>query len=236
MILTSQGFGHFTQGINNQDFGIESKNKKMLLVLDGCSAANYAESGTRLFGQLFSRKEDWDNLEKFEDNVKNVFDDIIRLAEGYYPSQDILEKDFIMENLLFTIIACFDMEDKFVVKLFGDGYIVTQNIKGLVSYMKFSYGKCPPYFAYKYCRLSAPDYSQYQFKTFEFDKAKFQKVAIATDGILPIIKNNEKDFDTGFATNNVGLMELVVKGGKTGFYDDVTFGMFEGGNENENVQ
>lgn len=234
MILTTQGFGHFTNGINNQDFGIESE--KMLLVLDGCSAAKYAEAGTRLFGQLFSRKEEWDNLENFEDNVKNVFDDIIRMAEVYYPDQSSLEKDFIMENLLFTIIACFDTEDKYVVKLFGDGYIATQNVKGLISYMKFSYGKCPPYFAYKYCKLPNLDFSSYQFKTFEFDKAAFQKVAIATDGIQPIILNNEKDFDTGFAKGNIGLMELVVKGGKTGFQDDVTFGMFEGGKQNEIIQ
>ncbi len=235
MILTTQGFGHFTNGINNQDFGIESG--KMLLVLDGCSAAKYAEAGTRLFGQLFSRKEEWDNLDKFEDNVKSVFDDIIRMAEKYYPDQNSLERDFIMENLLFTIIACFEQENQYVVKLFGDGYIATQNIKGAVSYVKFSYGKCPPYYAYKYCTLPNLDFSEYEFKTFCCKKDEFQKVAIATDGIQPIVLNNEKDFDKGFATGNIGLMELVVKGGRTGFQDDVTFGMFvEGGKQNGNIQ
>ena len=64
MIITSQGFGHFTQGFNNQDFGIETS--RMLLILDGCSGAKYSEVGTRLFAQLFSRKEDADNLENFE--------------------------------------------------------------------------------------------------------------------------------------------------------------------------
>ena len=47
MIISSQGFGHFTQGLNNQDFGIETP--RMLLVLDGCSGAKYSEVGTRLF-------------------------------------------------------------------------------------------------------------------------------------------------------------------------------------------
>ena len=64
MIITSQGFGHFTRGLNNQDFGIETS--RMLLILDGCSGAKYSEVGTRLFAQLFSRKEEFDNLEKFE--------------------------------------------------------------------------------------------------------------------------------------------------------------------------
>ena len=81
MIITSQGFGHFKDGINNQDFGIESE--KMVLILDGCSAAKYSDSGVRLFGQLFSRKEECNSLEKFEDNVKSVFDDIIGMMEKY---------------------------------------------------------------------------------------------------------------------------------------------------------
>ena len=70
MIISSQGFGHFTDGINNQDFGIDSP--RMLLVLDGCSGAKYSEVGTRLFAQLFSRRENWDSLENFESNVKNT--------------------------------------------------------------------------------------------------------------------------------------------------------------------
>lgn len=233
MIITSQGFAHYTNGINNQDFGIESQ--KTILVLDGCSAAKYAESGTRLFGQLLSRKEEWDNLELFEHNVKSVFDDILRMAEIYYPSQQSLEMDYIMENLLFTIIACFDEGDKFVVKLFGDGYIITQNSKGLVSYMKFAYGKCPPYFAYKYCHLEGLDFANYNFKTFVFNKSEFKNVAIATDGILPVVLGNEKDFDTGFATNKKALMELALQGGQLGFGDDVTFAMFGGGNQDENI-
>ena len=110
MIISSQGFGHFVQGLNNQDFGIETP--RMLLVLDGCSGAKYSEVGTRLFAQIFTRKEECDNHEKFEDNVKEVFDEIIGMMKKYYPTKDDLEKEFIMENLLFTIIACFETEDK----------------------------------------------------------------------------------------------------------------------------
>ncbi len=233
MIISSQGFGHFTSGINNQDFGIESE--KMILILDGCSAAKYSESGTRLFAQLFSRKEEWDNLEKFEDNVKSVFDDIIKMLEKYYPVRDQLEKDFIMENFLFTIIACFETEDSFVVKLFGDGYVVTQNVKGLISYIRFSYGKCPPYFAYKYCDLPGLNFSDYGFKTFTFDKKAFQKVIIATDGIAPIAKGDVKGLDIGLSTANASLLAMDIRDNRTNFNDDVTIGMF-GGKKNEHIQ
>ncbi len=228
MIITSQGFGHFTHGINNQDFGMENDNKDMLLILDGCSQATYAESGTRLFAQLFSRKEEWDNLEKFEDNVKDVFDYLIEMMKNYYPTQESLEKDFIMENLLFTIIACFETEDAYIVKLFGDGYIITQNKKGLISYIKFSYGKCPPYFAYRYCPQSAPSFAGYQFKTFVFDKKAFQKVAIATDGIMPIAKGNNKGLDFDIVNGNKTLIEMEIKRQRMSFFDDVTIGMFGG--------
>lgn len=227
MIITSHGFGHFTQGINNQDFGMESN--KMLLILDGCSQAKYAEVGTRLFAQLFSRKEDWDSLEKFEDNVTDVFENLIEMFQKYYPSKESFEKDFIMENLLFTIIACFETEDAYVVKLFGDGYVITQNNKEAVSYMKFSYGKRPPYFAYRYCsHLSETSFTKYTFKTFTFDKKVFQKVGIATDGVMPIVKENDKKLDVNIANANTAIVEAAIRYQKTNFLDDVTIGMFGG--------
>lgn len=227
MIISSQGFGHFTDGKNNQDFGIEAPH--MLLVLDGCSGAKYSEVGTRLFAQLFSRKENWNRLENFEENVKSVFDDIIQMAQKYY---DNLEQDFIMENLLFTIIACFETEDKYVVKLFGDGYIITQNNHGSISYIKFSYGKCPPYYAYKYCNLEL--FSSYQFKTFNFEKEAFKKVAIATDGIVPILKGIVTGIDEAIINGNKALIQMAIKNNIQNFEDDITIGIF-GGKSNENL-
>lgn len=225
MIITSQGFGHFTQGLNNQDFGIETP--RMLLILDGCSDAKYSEVGTRLFAQMFSRKEKYDSVEAFEDNVKSVFDDLIEMMKKYYQSPEDLEKNFIMDNLLFTIIACFETESEYVVKLFGDGYVITQNARGSASYMKFSYGKCPPYFAYKYCDLQ--EFKDYQFKTFRFDKKVFPKVAIATDGIIPVAKGEVKGLDNHILDGNKILTEVGIKNQRQEFYDDITIGTFGGG-------
>lgn len=226
MIISSQGFGHFTDGMNNQDFGIESP--RMLLILDGCSGAKYSEVGTRLFAQLFSRKEQWDSLENFEENVKSVFDDIIEMAGKHYKSRESLEKDFIMDNLLFTIISCFETDDKFIVKLFGDGYIITKNKNGIISYMKFSYGKCPPYFAYKYCDLQEMNFKSYQFKTFSFDKKIFPNVAIATDGIMPIAKGDVKGADEAIINANKAVIEMSIRNNRQRFYDDITIGTFGG--------
>lgn len=227
MIITSQGFGHFTDGLNNQDFGIETP--RMLLILDGCSDAKYSEVGTRLFAQLFSRREEFDSLEKFEENVKNTFDEIILMIEKYYPTRKELEMEFIMENLLFTIIACFKTEDKYIVKLFGDGYIVTQNKSGLVSYMKYSYGKCPPYFAYRYCEcFENEDFKNYQFKTFYFDNKIFPKICIATDGIMPIAKGDVEGVDNFLFEGNEEYVNATINTEKQSFFDDITLGIFGG--------
>lgn len=221
MIITSQGFGHFTYGINNQDFGLETP--RMVLVLDGCSDGKYSEVGTRLFAQILSRKKDYDNHEMFEKNVKEVFEEIMDMMSKYYASKEEFEDEFIMENLLFTIIACFETDEKFIVKVFGDGYIFTINKANLISYMRLSYGKCPPYFAYKYCE--GTNMKNTQFKTFEFDKKLFSKVGIASDGILPIVKGEVKGLDDLILAENALMIENAIKSQKTSFYDDVTIGM-----------
>ena len=224
MIITSQGFGHFAQGLNNQDFGIETS--RMLLILDGCSGAKFSEVGTRLFAQLLSRKEEFDSVKKFEDNVKDVFDEIIKMMKKFYSDPKDLEKEFIMENLLFTIIACFETESEYIVKLLGDGYIITQNNHNCISYMKYSYGKYPPYFAYKYCDLK--NFKDYNFKTFKFDKKIFPKVAIATDGIMPIAKGEVKGLDELIFEGNKTATEMHIKIQRQSFDDDITIGAFGG--------
>lgn len=231
MIISSQGFGHFTQGLNNQDFGMEVS--QMLLVLDGCSGAKFSEVGTRLFGQLFFRREGFDQHEKFEENVREIFEELIAGMRKYYASQQELEEEFIQENLLFTILACFELEDKYVVKIFGDGYIITENKQGLISYMRFSYGKYPPYFAYKYC--SHMDYQNRSFKTFEFSKEDFVKVGIASDGILPIVKGEIRGIEDSIVQGNDIAVEMAIKTQKQIFFDDVTIGMLLGGELHENV-
>ena len=235
MIINSQGFGHFTQGLNNQDYGIETS--RMLLILDGCSGAKYSEVGTRLFAQLFTKKEECDSVEKFEDNVKEIFDDLIQMMEKFYRTPEELEKEFIMENLLFTIIACFETENEYIVKLFGDGYIVTENVHGCISYMKHSYGKRPPYFAYRYCNLiEEKAFKNYEFKTFVFDKKKFPKIVIATDGIMPIAKGEVKGIDRYLLDGIKNFIDMNIKTQKQKFFDDVTIGSFGGKKNEESVQ
>ncbi len=117
MIINLQGYGHFTDSINNQDYAYETPN--FILVLDGCSESKYSEAGTRLFTQLFTTLKNYEKEEKFEENVKITFERLIKQLTSWFKDEDELQ-DFIMENMLFTILGCFKKDNEYVVKLFGD--------------------------------------------------------------------------------------------------------------------
>lgn len=230
MVINLQGFGHFQDDINNQDFALEKAN--MILILDGCSVDEYGRSlnsevGTKLFSQLLLTLPDVENVEKFEENVKKTFDRLIGQLKVFYPNSNELE-DFIMNNLLFTIIACFNTKDAYIVKTFGDGYIVTQNMLDKISYIRLYYEKTPPYFAYKYSLDEGlKKFSDYKFKEFIFSKEKFKRVGIATDGIKPIAKGEVKGFDESILNNfNIKSSEMIIRLSRQKFYDDISFGIF----------
>lgn len=221
MEINRQGHGHYVNGINNQDFFYKEENLRM--VLDGCSDAKYSEIGTRLFSQLFRLLPERLNIDKFEDNVKQVFDELLERFSFWYKTQEELE-DFIMENLLFTIIACFETEEEFIVKIFGDCYIVTINQNDRVSYMKHYYGKLPPYFAYKYC--ADTPFKDSHFKTYIFSKKYFKKVGVASDGIAPLaIGSFKSNFDSLLVSKIPAdySIEGIILANRSFFDDDVTF-------------
>lgn len=218
MQICKQGNGHYLNGINNQDFYYAEKNLK--LIMDGCSEGAFSEVGTRLFYQFFRELEDRFSVEKFEENVGKVFSQIMDFF-AKSGTKDVSK--FIVDNMLFTIIACFELEDKYVLKYIGDGYIVTVNSSDMVSYIRLSYGKTPPYYAYNI--LDTGTYSQeLKFKSFEFSKEDFKKIGIASDGIAPIVdKKVSDDFEKVILGKELRYTpEGIIKSNHTSFFDDVT--------------
>lgn len=225
MVINLQGLRHYSENMNNQDFFVEKENMK--LVLDGCSSAKFSELGTRLFCQLFLTNNECNNVDKFEENVEKTFEKLIEQLRVWYPEQENLE-DFIFNNLLFTILGCFKTEDEYIVKAFGDGFIVTQNILDQISYIRLSYGRTPPYYAYKYCDIENKSIKEYKFKTFYFKRKIFKKVGVSTDGISPIAERNLKDFDNMIIKNaKDAACEMLIKTERGLFQDDVTIAIFD---------
>lgn len=223
MKICRQGNGHYMSGLNNQDFFYADKN--LLLIMDGCSSGTFSEVGTRLFAQTFSQLENRFDPEKLEENVEAAFSKICSLSKD--ASEDDLAS-FIVDNMLFTIIACFELKDRFIVKFIGDGYIITVNSEDLVSYIRLSYGKAPPYYAYN--KIPAGTYDKkLEFKTFVFNKKDFKKVGIASDGFSPIaeklISDDFKPFFLGKKSNYTP--EGIIRSHQGMFSDDITILWYE---------
>ena len=215
MRICRQGNGHYLNGLNNQDFCYMENNLK--LVTDGCSSAEFSEVGTRLFVQAFAKLPNRFDVNEFEANVKKAFDSILSITT----KEDA--NDFIANNLLFTIIACFETEDKYIVKFIGDGYIITVNNEDAVSYTRLFYGKTPPYFAYT--KIPTTTYEEpLKFKTFEYSKKDFKLVGIASDGIAPIAdKKLDVDFDALIlGTDTKYSPEGIIRSNQSQFFDDIT--------------
>lgn len=187
------------------------------LVTDGCSSAEFSEVGTRLFVQAFAKLPNRFDVNEFEGNVRKAFESILSITSP----EDA--NDFIANNLLFTIIACFETEDKFIVKFIGDGYIITVNHEDVVSYTRLFYGKTPPYFAYT--KIPTTTYEEpLKFKTFEYPKKDFKLVGIASDGIAPIAdKKLDVDFDAlVLGTDTKYSPEGIIRSNQSQFFDDIT--------------
>ena len=215
MKICRQGNGHYLNGLNNQDFCHMEGNLK--LITDGCSSAPFSEVGTRLFVQAFSKLASRFNVNEFEANVAKAFESILAVTSTEQ------HEEFIADNMLFTIIACFELEDKYIVKFIGDGYIITVNQEDMVSYTRLFYGKTPPYFAYT--KIPTTIYEEtLKFKTFEYSKKDFKLVGIASDGIAPIAdKKLDVDFDSIIlGTDTKYSPEGIIRSNQSQFFDDVT--------------
>lgn len=188
MLISKIGSMHIEKMCNNQDFYLMGDNFK--LITDGCSAGKDNDFGTRLFCKLFNQLKEKNEVKKFESNVDKVFNQIFKFfVINLYSDMEKEDYEFLINNLSFTILACFETEDSFIVKFVGDGYIITQNMNGHLSYIKLDYGPCPPYFVYNYIdACHKPTYTdKLTFNTYVFDKTLFKNVGLASDGIEPAV-------------------------------------------------
>ncbi len=171
----------------NQDFCLTGKNFGVLA--DGCSRSKYSEVGTRLILQLFGGIPTCNEEEKFEENITYIMEMLISLLQKYNKqicNDGNYTTDLLVNNLFFTLLSCFETKDDFIVYILGDGYIITQNKRGMFSYIHFSYDhNKPPYLVYNYCMSDKP---KLKFKKYVFKKEYFKAVGIASDGIDPFVK------------------------------------------------
>lgn len=200
------GVEHARCNVNNQDFAFSFMNFKA--VSDGCGSGKHSEIGSHLFGQLFARE-----VSRFIDcvNSKNTVKllkyikcgNIQELAEhlnkGEIPEEAFLgivnavfeqmlsicsETTFVFENYCFTILACFEYENEFVVYSCGDGFIIKENSEG-ITFDKLDDGEYPAYYVYNWINPSSlKDYKEgVEFKVTRYSKVDYINVGVASDGL-----------------------------------------------------
>lgn len=179
--VSKLGSDHTFANMNNQDFTFSLLNMKV--VMDGCGSGKHSEVGARIFGQLFSRKakaylDKGETIceENFIDTVDGIFEKMLKLCN---------DTSFIFQNYCFTILVCFEMEDEFVVYSCGDGYIITENAEGVITFEKLDDGEYPCYYGYNFTDKSA--LIAYQegadFKVSRYSKQEYANVGVASDGL-----------------------------------------------------
>jgi len=196
MVLSVLGSSHKARGIKNQDsvLELEEGNKKVRIVCDGCTNIDikdpktfdltHSEIGSGLFLQLYSMIEDPFDSESFIDNANNIMKKMLSAVD--YDVNNVTEKviNFINYSYCFTIVACFEEEDKFITYILGDGVIIVENKFDIISFIEIKYGDCPPYLVYNF--LPFQD-EKLEFERLEFDKSDVNNVGVASDGLMPAL-------------------------------------------------
>ena len=161
------------------------KHNKIKVVMDGCGSCEYSLIGVLMFEQEFRKRAT--QIEINPDNLEDVIKEIFKKMLLFDNSLE-----FILDNYLFTILICFEYEDRFEVCTCGDGFILYVH-DGQVFFQELEGGEkneqgkvLPNYFANDLDEVKGK-LSNYkegtEFELYTFKKEKFSNVGVASDGL-----------------------------------------------------
>ncbi len=198
---------------------------KIKVIMDGCGSCEYSLLGVLMLEEEFKRKAA--EMKISPDNLE----DVIRESFAKMLLFDSNIK-FILDNYLFTILICFEYEDRYEVCTCGDGYIVyccNQQVflKELEGTEVNAEGKVlPNYFAYDLegVKGKLANYKNgTEFSLYTFEKGKFSNVGVASDGLRFYSRLSDEDkmqlFGLIYYQLPIGLERLLEKN-KRFFLDD----------------
>ena len=154
--------------------------------MDGCGSGEFSEIGTRLF-HLALREKGEITLENFEEVVKDFFTKFKAAIELTF--KDVTK--VLYDVSTFTILAVFEETENFTVLTCGDGYILTQDMAGMLLFhetkevMKDGGEEYPKYFVYNYVGKDRLKFykDEVTFTKHIYSKEKYVNVGVATDGL-----------------------------------------------------
>jgi hypothetical protein len=236
--FSKTGSNHIFDDKNCQDMAsyFMYPSYQMKLVTDGCGSAKHPEVGVKLFHQAFEYNElQYEipfSLSNIQDEVDLVFDELLSNAKN------MGEDKFILHNFLFTILFVIENTDNFTVYSMGDGYIIRQDLNGVISFeelngvMIFDREEYPKYFGYNKVKNRdllgrSRDVPHLLFEEKVFPKSEWKKIGIASDGIRFILAEpehsiNYQQFIKFLSMNKEGRIKQLVNRHSSLFKDDIS--------------
>lgn len=226
MAITINKIGsiHLFESIPNQDYFLQTDNIKM--VMDGCSQDEQgewlkSEIGVGLFAALFEKIPATlrNKPELLEECVKIVFDKILSLSS---------DPEFIARHFCFTILVVYELEDRFIVKYCGDGYILmkkksSEEVEYLFLEEECVQG-CPKYYIYNYISSSVyPD--GVCFQEMEFLKEEYENIGVASDGLRYLLDlgfEARKKLNENLLLGKEGRIRVQIVRNQDSMKDDIT--------------
>lgn len=208
MQVSIHGSLHKELGIKNQDACrkiVSSDNTKIVyIVCDGCTNIDaqdpktflktHSEVGAGLFCSLYETLENPFDVENFPQSAEKIIAKMLSLID--FDKEKIKENqklvDYIVSNYCFTILACFETEKEFVVYTLGDGFIIVINHFDAVTYLELKKGKYSPYIVNNFL---TDEKEKVSFERFVFSKDDVKNIALASDGIDPVIRKELTNFE-----------------------------------------
>lgn len=206
----------------NQDYAVSTDN--IAVVLDGCGSGKHSEVGSSRMGEAIRKKSTKLNEKNFESFANTTLNEFLM--------EDTSDERFIAE-FQFTIVACIETKEDFVVLRAGDGFIITVDKSNSVRYIQLdnniniANGGAPEYIAYNMNPSPLRYNSNVYFNKMQFSKSEYSSVYVASDGFRFILDKNfpadEKAIiENALIQRDQNTIEMVLKRNQSKILDDIS--------------
>jgi hypothetical protein len=221
------GADHVYANINCQDYASIFKSgldETVKLVTDGCGSCPHSEVGAILFHQILNQTKS--TLSLPGTGMEFVIGSVFNKIDHCIPEHS---DDFVLNNLLFTVLLVIERDTHWDVYYAGDGYILAQDNEDMIHNIQLDDGEYPQYWGYNLIQDKSK-LCAYQegvkLKYTNFLKSEFKNIGVASDG-LRFVNQLKLDVDkTAFwkylAEGREGKIRQLVNKNQLAFKDDLS--------------
>lgn len=207
--------------IVNQDYAVSTDN--IAIILDGCGSGQHSEVGSSRIGEAIRENSASLNEMNFESFANDTLNQFIMENED--------EERFISE-FQFTIVACLETKENFIVLTAGDGFVITVDKLNKVRYIQLdndlntANGEAPGYIAYNLNPSSSRYNCNIYFDKMELPKSKYSSIYVASDGFRFILDErfsvkDRKKIENVLIQREQKKIEIVLKKNQSKILDDI---------------